>query len=47
MINYTDPRFFIYKQNFIKFIETNSNCFDRENKLGHLTGSALVINFGY
>ena len=28
----------------LKFLNTNSNCFSRTNKSGHITGSALVID---
>lgn len=28
----------------IDFLNTNSNCFSRTNKAGHITGSALVID---
>ena len=32
------------RQEFIKFVETNPKCFDRENGVGHITGSALLLS---
>lgn len=31
-------------QKTLEFLNTNSNCFSRTNKKGHITGSALVID---
>ncbi len=33
-----------YKKRFIEFIAKNSNCFDRSNAQGHVTGSAWLLN---
>ena len=33
-----------YREQMIRFIETNPNCFERGNLHGHMTGSAWVIN---
>lgn len=32
------------KQNILSFIVANSNCFDRTLEIGHITGSAWLIN---
>ena len=32
-----------YREQMIRFIETNPNCFERGNLHGHMTGSAWVL----
>lgn len=32
------------KNNILSFIKANPNCFDRELEIGHITGSAWLIN---
>ena len=34
----------IIAHRFIDFVETNPNCFERSLKIGHVTGSAWVVN---
>ncbi len=34
----------IYKNEIIKFIKNNKNCFDRSNLKGHMTASGWLIN---
>ena len=29
---------------FGSFLESNPNCFDRSNTIGHITGSALIVS---
>lgn len=38
------PQEHLIAERFIKFITTDDNCFDRSNQLGHLTGSAWLVN---
>ena len=33
-----------FKHQFLPFINSNSNCFDRDLKIGHVTGSAWIID---
>jgi 8-oxo-dGTP pyrophosphatase MutT (NUDIX family) len=34
----------IYKHDMLSFIKENENCFDRELEIGHITGSAWLLN---
>jgi 8-oxo-dGTP pyrophosphatase MutT (NUDIX family) len=34
----------VAKAEMLKFIRANENCFDREFKIGHITGSSWLIN---
>jgi 8-oxo-dGTP pyrophosphatase MutT (NUDIX family) len=34
----------IFKEDMLKFIKANDNCFERELEIGHMTGSALLLN---
>jgi 8-oxo-dGTP pyrophosphatase MutT (NUDIX family) len=40
----TDPHQQECKQKMLEFLSSSSNCFSRENKVGHFTASAFVIN---
>lgn len=33
-----------YKQRIIHFVQENSDCFERTLKIGHITGSAWILN---
>ena len=40
--NFTDQKEVV--ENFYKFVDSNPNCFSRENLEGHITGSSFVVN---
>ena len=35
----------IFKEEFLSFVETYENCFDRSLSIGHITGSAWIVNY--
>ncbi|MBK7091238.1 MAG: NUDIX hydrolase [bacterium] len=39
-----DPRDSNCRDQFIEFIKTNPNCFERSLEIGHITGSAWIVN---
>ncbi len=40
----TDSAEIKFKEDTLKFIKANKNCFERSNKEGHITGSAWLLN---